>query len=51
MRALSHSLILAITLVISGVSGISVAGSTDNSLPHAGLFQMNPSQSLVIASR
>jgi hypothetical protein len=49
MRALSLSLILAFTLTLSGVS---VAGSSDNNgVPHAGLFQMTPSQPLVMASR
>lgn len=49
MRALSLSLILASTLILSGVS---VAGSADNKgVPHAGLFQINPVQPLVMASR
>ncbi len=49
MRALSLSLILASTLILSGVS---LAGSPDNNgLPHAGLFQINPVQPLVMASR
>ncbi len=48
MRALSLSLILAFTLVLSGVS---VAGSSDDGAPHAGLFQINPSQPVVMASR
>jgi hypothetical protein len=51
MRAFGHSLILAATLIVSGISGISVAGSTDNGVPHAGLFQINPSQPVVVASR
>ncbi len=37
MRALSLSMILAFTLVLSGAS---VAGSSDNTVPHAGLFQI-----------
>jgi hypothetical protein len=48
MRALSLSLILGFSLVLSGVS---VAGSSDNSVPHAGLFQLNLSQPVVMASR
>jgi hypothetical protein len=48
MRALSLSLILASTLILSGVS---VAGSAGNGVPHAGLFQINPSQPVVMASR
>ena len=48
MRALGLSLILASTLILSGIS---VAGSSDNGVPHAGLFQINPSQPLVMASR
>ena len=48
MRALSLSLILGFSLVLSGVS---VAGSSDNSAPHAGLFQLNLSQPVVMASR
>lgn len=52
MRAFGHSLILACTLILSGITGISVAGSGDNSgVPHAGLFQINPSQPVVMASR
>lgn len=37
MRTLSLSMILAFTLILSGAS---VAGSSDNGLPHAGLFQV-----------
>ncbi len=48
MRALSLSLILAFTLTLSGVS---VAGSSDNGVPHAGLFQINLMQPTVMASR
>ena len=48
MRALGLSLILAFTLTLSGVS---VAGSTDNGVPHAGLFQLNLSQPVAMASR
>lgn len=48
MRALSLSLILVSTLILSGVS---VAGSADKGAPHAGLFQVNPSQPVVVASR
>lgn len=48
MRAFSLSLILASTLILSGAS---LAGSVGNGVPHAGLFQINPSQPVVIASR
>jgi hypothetical protein len=48
MRALSLSLILGFSLVLSGVS---VAGSSDKGVPHAGLFQLNLSQPVVMASR
>ena len=49
MRALSLSPVLAFTLTLSGVS---IAGSSDNNgVPHAGLFQMTPSQPVVMASR
>ena len=48
MRALGLSLFLTSTLILSGIS---VAGSSDNGVPHAGLFQINPSQPLVMASR
>jgi hypothetical protein len=41
MRALSLSLVLAFTLVLSGASN---AGSNDNGVPHAGLFQVSPSR-------
>jgi hypothetical protein len=41
MRALSLSLILGFTLVLSGVSN---AGSSDNGVPHAGLFQVTLSR-------
>jgi hypothetical protein len=37
MRALSLSMILAFTLILSGAS---VAGSSDTAAPHAGLFQV-----------
>lgn len=37
MRALSLSLALAFTMLLSGVS---IAGSGDSSVPHAGLFAM-----------
>ena len=37
MRALSLSLIIAFTVTLSSVS---VAGSSDNGVPHAGLFQI-----------
>ena len=37
MRALTLSLILGFTLVLSGAS---IAGSSDNGLPNAGLFQV-----------
>lgn len=37
MRALSLSLVLAFTLVLCGAS---VAGSSDNAAPAAGLFQV-----------
>ncbi len=41
MRALSLSLILGFTLVLSGVSN---AGSSENGVPHAGLFQVTLSR-------
>jgi hypothetical protein len=41
MRALSLSLILGFTLVLSGGSN---AGSSDNGVPHAGLFQVTLSR-------
>jgi hypothetical protein len=41
MRALTLSLILAFTLVLSGASN---AGSSDNGMPHAGLFQVTLSR-------
>ena len=37
MRALSLSLVLAFTVLLSGVS---IAGSSDSSVPHVGLFTM-----------
>ena len=41
MRTLTLSLILAVTLVLSGASN---AGSNDNGVPHAGLFQVTLSR-------
>mgnify|MGYP003578880479 CR=1 FL=1 len=41
MRAFSLSLILAFTLTLSGAS---LAGSNDNGIPHAGLFQVTLSR-------
>ena len=41
MRALTLSLILAFTLVLSNASN---AGSNDNGVPHAGLFQVTLSR-------
>jgi hypothetical protein len=35
MRALSLSLVLAFTVLVSGVS---MAGSSDNGIPHVGMF-------------
>lgn len=37
MRALSLSLVLAFTLILSGAS---VAGSSDNNVPSAGMFSV-----------
>ena len=48
MRALTLSLILGFTLVLSGASN---AGSSDNGVRHAGLFQVNLMQPIVTASR
>ena len=53
MRALSLSLILAFTVLVSGVS---MAGSSDNSAPNAGLFAFSGTsysapQAVVVASR
>lgn len=48
MRGLTLSLILGFTLVLSGASN---AGSSDNGVPHAGLFQINLTPPLVMASR
>jgi hypothetical protein len=50
MRGLTLSLILGFTLVLSGASN---AGSTDNSVRHAGLFQLTvPAPApVVMASR
>ena len=55
MRALTLSLILGFTLVLSGVS---MAGSTDNSAPNAGLFAFSGTpmvftapQAMIVASR
>ena len=41
MRALTLSLILAFTLVLSGASN---AGSSDNGVPFAGMFQVTLSR-------
>jgi hypothetical protein len=50
MRGLTLSLILGFTLVLSGASN---AGSSDNGVPHAGLFQLTiPAPApVVMASR
>jgi hypothetical protein len=48
MRAITLSLILGFTLVLSGASN---AGSSDNGVPHAGLFQVNIYQPALVASR
>jgi hypothetical protein len=55
MRALTFSLILGFTLVLSGVS---MAGSSDNAVPNAGLFAFSGTpmmsvapQPIVVASR
>ena len=48
MRALTLTLIIAFTVVLSGVSN---AGSSDNSVPNAGLFQINIYQPAMVASR
>jgi hypothetical protein len=44
MRGLTLSLILGFTLLLSGAS---VAGSSDNGLPNAGLFQINLNDTLL----
>jgi hypothetical protein len=48
MRGLTLSLIIAFTVVLSGVSN---AGSSDNGVPNAGLFQLNIYQPALVASR
>jgi len=48
MRGLTLSLIIAFTVILSGVSN---AGSSDNGVPNAGLFQLNIYPSTVMASR
>jgi hypothetical protein len=48
MRALTLTLIIAFTVVLSGVSN---AGSSDNGVPNAGLFQINIYQPAMVASR
>ena len=48
MRAMTLTLILAFTVILSNVS---MAGSTNNSGPNAGLFQFGPSAGVAVASR
>jgi len=48
MRTITLSLIVAFTVVMSSVS---IAGSSDNGVPNAGLFVINPAPATVVASR
>ena len=48
MRGLTLSLILGFTLVLTGASN---AGSSDNGVQNAGLFQINIYQPALMASR
>lgn len=48
MRTLTLTLIIAFTVVLSGVSN---AGSSDSGVPNAGLFQINIYQPAMVASR
>jgi hypothetical protein len=48
MRAMTLTLILAFTVILSNVS---MAGSTNNGVPNAGLFQFGPQTGIAVASR
>jgi hypothetical protein len=48
MRTVTLSLILAFTVILSNVS---MAGSTNNSVPNAGLFAFGAPAAVTIASR
>jgi len=48
MRTITLSLILAFTVILSNVS---MAGSTSNGVPNAGLFVFGAPQAMTIASR
>lgn len=48
MRAMILTLILAFTVILSNVS---MAGSSNNGVPNAGLFQFGPQTGIAVASR
>ncbi len=48
MRTVTLTLILAFTVIMSNVS---MAGSTSNGVPSAGLFQFGPQAGIAVASR
>jgi len=48
MRTVTLSMILAFTVLVSNVS---MAGSTSNNVPNAGLFAVGPSSAVAVASR
>jgi hypothetical protein len=48
MRTVTLTLILACTVIMSNVS---MAGSTSNGVPNAGLFQFGPQAGIAVASR
>lgn len=48
MRTMTLTLILAFTVILSNVS---MAGSTNNGVPNAGLFQFGPPANVAVASR
>ena len=48
MRTATLTLILAFTAIMSNVS---MAGSTSNGVPNAGLFQFGPQPGIGVASR
>jgi hypothetical protein len=48
MRTVTLTLILALTVIMSNVS---MAGSTSNGVPNAGLFQFGPQVGIAVASR
>jgi hypothetical protein len=48
MRAMTLTLILAFTAILSNVS---MAGSTSNGVPNAGLFAFGPPAAVAVASR